>query len=99
VAGRRLRQPPRDSREAVLTAVADLENQLGALGHSRNPAELPESYLRRVLPSAVVDGQLMRSLMHLYSKARYSGQAISTKDAAQAKTASEELSKRAGAPG
>jgi hypothetical protein len=93
---RRRRQPPRDSREVVLAAVADLENRLSALGHSRDPAELPESYLRSVLPSALVDGPLMRSLMHLYSKARYSGQSISTRDAAQAELASEELSKRAG---
>jgi len=86
---------PKGPRQAVLAAVADLEESLSERGHYRAPSELPDAYLRRVLPRGLRSDTAVRLLGRLYDRARYSEQPIAAADAVLAGDAARELSRSA----
>ena len=73
-----------DPRRAVIAAYARMERTLAAHGVARRPAEAPLEYLGRVLADLAVRPSSVRTLTHLFERAKFSHHAVdpTMKDAA-----------------
>ncbi len=78
------RRPPTDPREAILAAVANLEEHVEITGVRRHGAEPATEFLRRGLPRDTWSSRECRELVKLYWTARFSDHNLDGADAAVA---------------
>lgn len=81
---RRSRRPPKDPKEAILAAVANLEEHLEITGVRRHASESTTEFLRRALPRDRWGSREGRELLRLYWTARFSEHNLDGPDAAVA---------------
>lgn len=81
---RRSRRAPTDPKEAILAAVANLEEHLETTGVRRHASESTTEFLRRVLPRDSWSSREGRELVRLYWTARFSEHNLDSADAAVA---------------
>ena len=68
-----------DPRRAVIAAYARMERTLAAHGVARRPAEAPLEYLARVLSDLALRPSSVRTLTHLFERAKFSHHAVDPK--------------------
>ncbi|MGH9072254.1 MAG: hypothetical protein ACRDX8_14090, partial [Acidimicrobiales bacterium] len=96
---RRAPRAPTDPKEAILAAVANLEEHLEQTRGSRPAEESTTEFLRRVLPRDSWSSRPCRRLVSLYWAARYSQHGLVGADAAAAERYVRLLARADGAEG
>ena len=92
-----------DPRRAIIAAYARLLDGLDAAGFGRRPSEAPEEHLRRTLAQLRIPDAPMRTLVALFSEARFSEHPLGAGDKqtaiAAVRAARDDLAGLAAAPG